>query len=180
MNRITKINAFLLLFCSFALAQNNTNAKLDFNGTWVIDEEKSFSLKEMREGYKNYILEISDDGTIFKINKSRLFHGQPVNFKVILFTDERGESNTFSIGNKSAEVKSKTGRKKGSVIRQYKYEIEGKNGKSKHSGNEKYTLSKDGKILTLTIAASSEIPIPPFSGRVNARSLNKLIFYKKD
>lgn len=180
MNKIIKIVVLLLLFCSCALAQNNTDTKLNFNGTWVLDEEKSYPLRIYKELYENYILEISDDGTIFKVNKNYLFKGQTKKYEAILFTDERGETNTVTTLNESRVVKSKTSRKKGSVISRFKYETEEKHGKARHSGNEKYTLSKDGKVLTLAILTYSEIPVPHFPIPGNARFLDKLIFYRKD
>lgn len=180
MNRVLKILALSLLLISNLLAQNSKPTSPKFNGTWILDINKTYSDKSERESYKDYILEISDDETIFKENTSYVYKGKPVNYKRVLFTDKRGETNTISSPNYTFEVKSTTERKKDSIVSNFNYSGQ-ETIKTNIFGKETYNLSRDGKKLTIVVANSVESPtITQMLGQPLGPQKYKLIFNKKE
>ncbi len=99
----------------------------------------------------DYTLTISHSGEEIKIARNYSFNNQRSSFTEIFFTDKRGEKNVDKTGMTNfPEIKSKTFWKKQAVVRRFLYS-KSDVGTPYVISSEKYTLSNNGKILTITI-----------------------------
>lgn len=137
------------LFVSGVLAQE----KPDFSGTWLLEVKNENSKNQSKYAPKNYTLKISHTGEEIQINRSFEINGEPRSFTLTLFSDKRGEKNLISFDTSKTEEQSETLWKKNQLFRYITF--------SKNSSDfvrysstdkkiEKYKLSEDGKILTVT------------------------------
>lgn len=187
-----------LLMAVNVFNQNNKDSKdvstSDFNGTWILDKEKS--LFEIRVGRRNpnesdkenladYILTISQKESEFKIKRSFTFKGKQWDYETALFTDKRGEENTYIFKQyayrlteietfwlEDANIKSKSQLKEAKLTRSGSFIS--KSGKA-HIVKEIYELSKDGK--TLSVLTDIQVMYSPKA--VDNRK-SKLIFQKQE
>lgn len=131
MNRMTFILVFFTLTFTTCFGQN-AEAKFDISGNWSFDEKNSrvnplFQIPDL------FTLTITQTDSQVTIEKKLVQNGQTFTAKIILYLDGRGEVN--------GKVESKTVLKKSAIIRKKKGKLSGP--------DEKYTLSKDGKKLTI-------------------------------
>jgi hypothetical protein len=146
---------FLLMCLSFSVSaqekkENESQEKPNLSGTWVIDKEKSYPKSSERKKVDYYRLIISHSDEEIKIARDYSFNNQRSSFTEILFTDKRGEKNVDRTGMTNfPEIKSQTFWKKQTIVRRFLYSKSDVGTPYVISG-EKYTLSDDGKTLTIT------------------------------
>ena len=205
MYKITLIFFLMSLMSLNVFAQKDQVLK-DFSGTWILDEKSSFQFSEDKENFEDFTLIISQNEPEIKITQTYSFKGKSSENIIKLFTDKRGEENKYAIKIYSRtptnednyllediNLNSKTHSKKDKIIREggYKYNLS----PFPRLIKETYSLSSDGKTLTIitekttvtTIASSSSVldskserdstslyPKPPSS------STERLIFHKKE
>jgi hypothetical protein len=130
MNRITFILVFFTLIT--ACFGQNAGAKFDISGNWSFDE-KSSRVNPLFQIPDLYTLTITQTDTEVTIKRKLVQKGQTFTAETILYLDGRGEVN--------GKVESKTVLKESAIIRKKRGKLSGP--------DEKYTLSKDGKKLTI-------------------------------
>lgn len=145
-------------------------ASPNFSGTWVYDRTRS----EARDSTKDYRaareLTVEHAGIEFKM-EIRSKSDQTVSEKNLFYTDGRGEKFLRSSLGGQVESESRTVWERGDLVRQYSYQIDAFAAISaKRKGNtsssnvrvaERYGLSADGSMLTISIEIRVE---PPSTG----------------
>jgi hypothetical protein len=196
MKKIFLITLSLILLSLSALAQKENNKTdstgLNFSGSWILDEKKSFFSSERRERYEDYVLEITQKESEIKIDTSFIYRGKEFKYALVLFFDKRGEENVqafeqmnysgmsrssmedFDFWLEDVKIKTTTFLNKDKLVRRGVFTISGVN----QILNEEYKLSKDGK--TLSINSHIRIQVSPLSGNKIENSGFKLIFQKKE
>jgi hypothetical protein len=162
MNKIilTVLLTALLSLSSFA-QKNKTTPLADFSGTWLLDESKSFKTAEEKEYFEDFTLDISQKEPDITIVERYLFRRIPAKRTISLFTDKRGEENSYFIlrdrtsrndedlfSIEDVSVKSKTYSKNGKIVREGSYKPDF--GGFTFLMKETYSLSGDGQTLMLT------------------------------
>lgn len=192
MKKIFLITFSLLLLTLPTLAQQKQTdlPGLDFSGTWGLDVKKSFSLKERRESYEDYVLEIIQKDAEIKINAAITFRGREFKHALGLFTDKRGEENVQVFEQvilpepppggslseipplqlEEIDIKTKTSLDKDKLFRRGMYSVSGRN----YILEEDYKLSKDGKTLTIRSIVTIQVSTGVQYWRY------KLVFQKKE
>jgi hypothetical protein len=142
-----------------SVAQNKESAvrKPDLTGTWLI-EKPTVSAK------KNHVLVITQTGDEIVLHESLEYNGKPVSNRTILYADRRGERNPLLALNAEVEteVQSHTQWKKDKLIRECMFNSSFMIGPNSYSEltkqTERYSLSKDGNLLTVETTFQSESP----------------------
>ena len=163
---------FIILFTFTTAVAQKTEVKSDFSGKWILDEKKS----KIADGFWNYELVIVHTDPELKITHRSLVKGEDKSAEVIYYTDRRGEISRPYAYYPEVEENSETFLKGNKTTRKYK--TLGKGEKPvKSETTETYVLSKDQKILTVTVDRFSLIPIsmPPLEGRV----IQKFVYKKQ-
>jgi hypothetical protein len=181
--------SFLLNLCVFAQEKAKDDApqeKPNFSGTWILDEKKSFSRSEERENISDYELVITHSGEELKIVRSYISKNNKNYYSEILYTDKRKENNVDKAGiTTRAEIKSETFWKKQTIVRRFLYNKTIPGAPAYLLSNEKFSLSKDGKILTITTefelgSLNSEMARAAMQQNGSSNLKRQLIFNKKD
>ena len=189
MNKISGILFLiaLLSICAFPQEKSKddkSQEKPNFSGTWVIDKEKSYSSSEERKNVSHYTLVIAHSGEQIKIFRNYIIKNNKSSYTDILYTDKRKERNVDSTGmTMQGDIESKTSWKKQTIVRHFIYDTSQMPAYT--ISDEKYSLSKDGKILTITIEYSLILSYSTSSQdavRQNGYSLPKrqLVFNKQE
>lgn len=149
---------FILILAMQAFAQDALNASNGqrFNGTWIFDVKKSD--RSYKDLYKGQILEISYKEPELKLVKTQTMRNQTKSATMILFTDNRGETNEpYPFGN--LQVKSNTVWDKDRLIRTYTIKIY-KAGTTQVIGGstskETWATSEDGETLTIIVESHTK------------------------
>ena len=144
---------FLLLTClttvSFTAAQTTPKVQPqipDLTGTWELVGELP------RDVTARYIV-VSQNGV--EITMEEVFESQtvPGRYRILLFTDKRGEKNELPVRNSSEKiiVDSRTSWNKDKLVRTMTYttrmEFSSGNSSATHRDSETYRISKDGMLL---------------------------------
>src|SRR5436190_23069152 len=155
---------FLLLTClttvSFTAAQTTPKVQPqipDLTGTWELVGELP------RDVTARYIV-VSQNGV--EITMEEVFESQtvPGRYRILLFTDKRGEKNELPVRNSSEKiiVDSRTSWNKDKLVRTMTYETPFQSalnsGVVQHREVETYKASKDGTTLVVEVAVSRENP----------------------
>jgi hypothetical protein len=127
------ILTLILLIFTTGLAQK-TETKFNLSGDWILDKKSSNPLFKMPDAYT---LKIVQTETELTIDKTYVANGQTTISRTILYLDGRGEKNN--------DLETKTILRKNSLVRDRIL----REGDIKIGQREKYTLSKDGKKLTI-------------------------------
>jgi hypothetical protein len=124
----------------------------DFSGTWVLDEEKSYSKSEDRENMDKYQMIIKHSGEEIEIFRTYVFKNRNNRYTEILYTDKRGEKNLDTSGASSkSEISSKTTWKKQTIVRKYQAVREIFGGSPIYVLSKQiFKLSKDRLVLEIT------------------------------
>lgn len=190
----------ILLLLASACAQTQTaiSNRARFEGTWLFDSKESNVNPRLQHYYEGQTLTISytnpeirilesrfvknskyaNDGTIIKKRHARII-------KVLLLTDNRGETNKPYVFFPNIEVRSQTEWNDDVLIRTFEpmlFSVTGNNGTSVTETQDKevYSVSKDGKTLTITMKSENGI-IEADQEIFNTNSLGeiRLIYRKK-
>ena len=158
----------------------------NFSGTWVIDKEKSYTNAETRRSVADYTIVIAHNGDEMKISRNYTIKNNKSSYTEIFYLDKRKEKNVDKTGiTNEPEIKSETFWKKQTVVRRFLYSRSGGGMPAYIPALEKYSLSKDGKVLTIT----TEFNLSSFGSderRVSAPSddgmnrQTRLIFNRQD
>jgi len=130
MKRIIFIWGLIFLSLTTCFAQK-TETKLNISGKWSFDEKSSRVL--VFQTPEEYTLDITQTDTEVKIESKIVRKGRIFTTETILYLDGRGEVN--------GKIESKTVLKGNAIIRKMISKLSGP--------DEKYSLSKDGKKLTI-------------------------------
>lgn len=190
MNKIFNVLLIITLFSFCALAQKadknkGIEDKPNFSGTWIIDKEKSYSKSADRKNVSDYTLIITHSGNELKVFRDYTVKTDKNSYTEILYTDKRKEKNVDKTGmTMQAEIKSETFWKKQAIVRRFLYDRSGNEMPPYIISGEKYSLSKDGKVLTITIEyeLSSNSYMASEALRQNGNTVPKrqLIFNKQE
>lgn len=156
MKKLSIILFLIAILGVFSFAQEiekdkNSQEKPNFSGTWIIDKQKSFSRSDERNNIENYTITIAQSGDEIKISRVYTIKNDRSSYTEILYTDKRGEKNVDKTGmTNNGEIKSKTFWKKQSVVRRFQYDKSGFGMPAYIVSGEKYSLSDDGRVLTIT------------------------------
>jgi hypothetical protein len=168
------LTLFLLIslnIIAFSQEKEKGNDKANFNGTWVIDKDKSTNDGKL---WDNYFLIIAFKDNQFKITKVFVSGKKAGTYELTLVTDKSGEKNKYIRLDGSVERTSKTYWQKNTLVSEYK----SRNSDKKYTlgGTEKYYLSKDGKKLFVESVQTS--PAVPFGFEDLLKS--RLVFRRKE
>jgi hypothetical protein len=169
--RAFSVLGFFVLFAFTAIAQNSS-ARPDLSGTWEYVERGS--------DFKDRVLMITQNGDEINAVETYVFRGDPFTQRTTIYADDRGEVNRrqFSIYDPPSEVTSRSSWKKDKLFRRlsYAYMMDGNGTRYQVTVDEEqiWSLSKDGKTLTINITskrnAPNVAPIPiPTTGRSTYR-----------
>lgn len=172
-----------LLFLFTALSNITAQTTSGFVGTWLLDEDASFSREVDKKAFDKYEMVITEDDESFLIKISFTMDKRPVAYDLELFKDGRGEKN--DVGGRFF-VTSTTEVKERQIIRNYRRPGPHANGKPMTEGVEKFLLSKDGEKL---IRAREQTPddlggprlrdIPGIAEHLAAELPSRLVFRRK-
>jgi hypothetical protein len=148
----SRILFFLLVIClnAAAFAQQKEDNRENFNGTWILDKDKSSNYGKF---FDNHYLIISFNDNQFKITKVFVVDKKAASYELKLLTDKSGEKNTYIGLGGNVERNSKTYWQRNSLISEYKLKPEKE--KLTFGGTERYYLSKDGQKLFVEIMQTS-------------------------
>jgi hypothetical protein len=156
MNKFFTILFSITLFSLCIPAQekskdNKSEEKPNFSGTWLIDKEKSYPTSAERKSVGDYTVVIAHTGDELKISRKYTVKNIKGGYTETLYTDRREEKNVDNTGmTMEAEIKSETFWKKQTVVRRFLYDKTGRQMPAYIISGEIYSLSKDGKVLTIT------------------------------
>jgi hypothetical protein len=163
---------FLLLTLNLvAFSQDKENEREDFNGTWIIDKEKS---SNYGKAFDNYFLVISFKDNKFKVTKVFVSGKKAATYEITFATDKTGEKNTYTGLDGRMERKSKTYWQKNTLVSEFKITPEHK--RYTFGGTERYYLSKDGKKLFFESVQTSPV-VPLF---IEDILKSRLVFKRKE
>jgi len=119
-------------------------------GIWVLNLETS-NLGHWEPFFKNRILQISVKDLEITVVTTEEVTGRLIS-KIVLYADDRGETNIVYARDPTRLLTSKTKLKKGILIRKYTTQIKSNDLSSEKQFNvtERYAVSIDGDALTIT------------------------------
>ena len=168
--KITLIPVLLLLPFTSVIAQNDKydqQRKL-LAGTWLFDFSY-FSFAPDRKITSGRNVTISFDGDHVNLE----FQSEKGEKEIyILNTDKSGETNRLILNKSTESIYSTTYWSKAKLVREYKRDCRGCTGGPWQQVTETYSVSSDGK--TLTIAQETPSEMAKFTGQIGAESVETL------
>ncbi|MEZ5428929.1 MAG: hypothetical protein R2747_21970 [Pyrinomonadaceae bacterium] len=145
--KFLQISLTIMIFGLGVFAQTKQE-KPDFSGTWILNQETSSPDSKTLENYEDFRLVISHKDPEITIRKSYLYKNKPLSYEIILFTDKRKEVNKTPLTPEQfSEIESQTFWRKKTLFRKYESPATGNTVRLIY---EKYSLSDDGKTLTIS------------------------------
>lgn len=190
---------FFFLASVFAQSQADASNRMRFEGTWLFDAKESNVNPRIQKYYEGQTLTISYTNPEIKIierrfvkNSKYYYDGTNIKKKhariieILLFTDKRGETNKPYVFNPKIQVASQTEWNEDVLVRTFEImlvSVNGRNGRtvSESQNKEFYSVSKDGKILTITMKSEfGSISVDQESFNTDNLGEIKLIYRKKE
>lgn len=175
--------AAVVVFLSFGVAAQKKTAeeKPDFSGKWILDEKASYFSLDQGKHYDEYVLEIRQDGDEINLKRTFLYQNKPISYETTIYADKRGELNSVpTTSGEEFEFKSKTRRKKNSIVREFiKDPRASRFGTVGLYRTERYSLSADGKTLTVETDNMLTSPLSDAMTRPSRSFSQKHVFRKE-